>query len=71
MIRTVKKRTFVLEGSQTSVTIEDEFWREVKRIANAEGLSVGALVKIARGNYAGKTTASALRLLVLDRALRH
>jgi predicted DNA-binding ribbon-helix-helix protein len=65
------KRSLTLHGHRTSVSLEEPFWREFRRIAAARGLSVNelaALVDAERGMESG--LASAIRVFVLNEALR-
>ena len=64
------KRSLTLQGHRTSVSLEDEFWREFKRLAEASGKPVNQLaaeIDTSRGVDIG--LASAIRLYVL-RALK-
>jgi predicted DNA-binding ribbon-helix-helix protein len=38
------KRSILLSGKKTSISLEDEFWSALRRIATAEGKSISALV---------------------------
>ncbi len=61
-----KKRSLTLRGHRTSVSLEDDFWREFLAIAKARGLAINALaaeIDEARGVDAG--LASAIRVYVL------
>ncbi len=61
-----RKRSLTLQGHRTSVSLEDAFWDELQRQAEARGLSVNALVAqidAERGVSAG--LASAIRVWVL------
>tara|TARA_B100001750_G_C15504112_1_gene599194 strand:- start:176 stop:403 length:228 start_codon:yes stop_codon:yes gene_type:complete len=40
----MKKRSVTLKGHPTSITLEDEFWRELKNIAAQREISIAALV---------------------------
>ena len=40
----MKKRSVTLKGHPTSITLEDEFWRELKHIAARREISIAALV---------------------------
>ncbi|MDG1858194.1 MAG: ribbon-helix-helix domain-containing protein [Emcibacteraceae bacterium] len=40
----LKKHSVVIAGHQTSVTLEDIFWRELKNIAEQEQKSLKALI---------------------------
>lgn len=60
------KRSLTLHGHRTSVSLEDAFWQEFRRIAGARGISVNELaaeVDAARGLSSG--LASAIRVFVL------
>jgi predicted DNA-binding ribbon-helix-helix protein len=60
------KRSLTLNGHRTSVSLEEEFWRAFRRIAEARGLPVNALaaeIDADRGAYTGLATA--IRLFVL------
>jgi predicted DNA-binding ribbon-helix-helix protein len=66
----VVKRSLVVAGHRTSVSLEEAFWRRLKGIAAELGLSVNALaarVDAARGEA---NLSSALRVFVLDLVLR-
>lgn len=63
------KRSLTLHGHRTSVSLEEAFWREFRRIAAEEGLALNALaerIDEARGEVG---LASAIRVYVLERAL--
>ena len=62
----VVKRSLIVAGHRTSVSLEDAFWRRLKAIAAERGLSVNALaagVDAARGEA---NLSSALRVFVLE-----
>ena len=40
----MKKRSITLKGHPTSITLEDEFWRILKKIALTRDLSIAELV---------------------------
>ena len=40
----MKKRSVTLKGHPTSITLEDEFWRELKHLAARREISIAALV---------------------------
>lgn len=64
------KRSLTLHGHRTSVSLEDPFWTEFRRIAAARGLSINelaALVDAERGLESG--LASAIRVFVLNETL--
>ena len=60
------KHSLTIRGHRTSVSLEEEFWREFRAIAAARGMPVNALaaeIDEARGSDAG--LASAIRVFVL------
>lgn len=60
------KRSLTLRGHRTSVSLEDEFWRAFREIAEAEGRAVNDLaaeIDAGRGTETGLATA--IRLFVL------
>ncbi len=63
------KRSLTLHGHRTSVSLEEAFWQEFRRMAAAEGLPLNQLaerIDEARGDVG---LASAIRVYVLERAL--
>jgi len=61
----VLKRSIVIEGHKTSVSLEDEFWNSFKEIASERGMTVAALVGAIDGDRKHATLSSAIRLFVL------
>jgi len=59
----VKKRSVVVAGHRTSISLEDEFWADLVAVAGARGVSLNALVKEVDATRAGNLS-SALRLFV-------
>ena len=62
----VAKRSVVIDGHKTSVSLEDAFWGELKKIARFQRVPLNILV--ARIDAARKQTnlSSAIRLFVLE-----
>ncbi|OIR06252.1 hypothetical protein GALL_117250 [mine drainage metagenome] len=60
----VRKRSVLIAGHATSISLEAEFWDGLKDIADRRGLSLNALVAEVDGQRQGNLS-SALRLLVL------
>ncbi len=63
------KHSLTLHGHRTSVSLEEVFWTEFRRIAAEEGLALNTLaerIDEARGDVG---LASAIRVHVLERAL--
>jgi predicted DNA-binding ribbon-helix-helix protein len=63
------KRSVRIAGHNTSVTLEEEFWNELDRLAKREGKSLNKLIAGVDGKRRGNLS-SALRLYVL-RALKN
>jgi len=64
----IAKRSVIINGHKTSVSLEDAFWSEVKAIAAERNLSLTELVSLVdheRGEVGNLS--SALRLFVLAR----
>ena len=62
----VIKRSIVIAGHKTSVSLEDAFWGGLKEIATGRGMTLSELVaSIDTGRQHGNLS-SAIRLFVLD-----
>ena len=61
----VLKRSIVIAGHKTSISVEDEFWDSLKEIAVERGMTLGALVAAIDGNRQNANLSSAIRLFVL------
>ena len=62
----VLKRSIVVAGHKTSVSLEDGFWRGLRDIAALRGTSLSELIgTIDSGRHHGNLS-SAIRLFVLD-----
>src|SRR5882724_11996722 len=62
----VVKRSIVIAGHKTSVSLEDAFWRGLKEIAGGQDISVSEMVGAIDSGRAQGNLSSALRLFVLD-----
>jgi hypothetical protein len=60
----VQKRSVRIAGHSTSITLEPEFWDELKAIAAARGLSLNQLIASIDTKRAGNLS-STLRVFVL------
>lgn len=60
----IRKRSVLVAGHHTSVSLESAFWSALKEIARARGTSVNALVTEI-DNTRGGNLSSALRVFVL------
>jgi predicted DNA-binding ribbon-helix-helix protein len=61
----IRKRSVSLQGHATSVSLEDEYWAELKRMAEDSAVPLGALVERIDAGRDGANLSSALRLAVL------
>ena len=69
----MRKRSITIDGHQTSVSLEDEFWHELAAIAERRKLSLNALVteidrQRATANGSAGNLSSRLRIYVLQHA---
>jgi predicted DNA-binding ribbon-helix-helix protein len=62
----VVKRSIVIAGHKTSVSLEDAFWKGLKEIASGRGLTLSQMVGEIDSARAQGNLSSALRLFVLD-----
>jgi predicted DNA-binding ribbon-helix-helix protein len=61
----IRKRSVTLRGHATSVSLEDEYWAELKRMAAEAEVSLAALVERIDGERGTANLSSVLRLSVL------
>ena len=67
MKSSIVKRSVVIDGHKTSVTLEDQFWRSLKEIAHDQVATMSKMVaEIDKARQQGNLS-SAIRLFVLDR----
>jgi predicted DNA-binding ribbon-helix-helix protein len=55
----------MLKRHATSVSLEDEYWAELKRMADSEGIALAQLIERIDTAQRGDNLSSALRLAVL------
>jgi predicted DNA-binding ribbon-helix-helix protein len=60
-----RKRSVNIAGHATSLSLEEEFWRELQAVAQRRGVSLSALIGSIDAGRHGNLS-SALRLFVLD-----
>jgi predicted DNA-binding ribbon-helix-helix protein len=63
----IVKRSIVIGGHKTSVSLEDAFWRGLKEIARAERMTLSQIVNEIDKSRVQSNLSSAIRLYVLDR----
>ena len=62
----VAKRSIVIAGHKTSVSLEDAFWKGLKEIADARGMTLSDIVANIDSQRRHGNLSSAIRLFVLD-----
>jgi predicted DNA-binding ribbon-helix-helix protein len=62
----VVKRSIVVAGHKTSVSLEDAFWRGLKDIASTRGMTLSDMVAAIDSRRQHGNLSSAIRLFVLD-----
>ena len=67
MATLIVKRSVVLNGAKTSVSLENKFWDGLQEIARSENLTNSALIeRIAGGRRESDNLSSEIRVFVLD-----
>jgi predicted DNA-binding ribbon-helix-helix protein len=61
----IRKRSVVLRGHATSVSLEDEYWDELQRMAKFAKISLAQLIARIDATRSTDNLSSALRLAVL------
>ena len=62
----VVKRSIVVAGHKTSVSLEDAFWNGMKEIASGRNLTLSDLITAVDSERQQGNLSSAIRLFVLD-----
>jgi len=62
----VIKRSLVIAGHRTSISIEDAFWRRLRRIAREHGVSLNRLAAMVDSSRGEANLSSAIRVFVLE-----
>lgn len=63
----IVKRSIVIGGHKTSVSLEDAFWRGLKEIAHAQRVTLSKMVSDIDKGRSQSNLSSAIRLFVLER----
>jgi predicted DNA-binding ribbon-helix-helix protein len=66
MKSSIVKRSIVIGGHKTSVSLEDPFWDHLKSIARAQRMTLSELVAGIDGTRKQSNLSSAIRLFVLE-----
>lgn len=61
----MQKRSVTISGHQTSISVEEPFWRALKSIAQQKNMTLAALIGQIDRTRSGDNLSSALRLAVL------
>jgi len=64
----VTKRSIVIAGHKTSISLEDAFWEELKQFAERQRMTLSSVVNDIDTRRDGGNLSSAIRLFVLERA---
>jgi predicted DNA-binding ribbon-helix-helix protein len=67
----VVKRSIVIAGHKTSVSLEDAFWKGLKDIAGGRDMTLSELVAAIDSDRRHGNLSSAIRLFVLDHYRGH
>ncbi|GJD96705.1 ribbon-helix-helix domain-containing protein [Methylobacterium iners] len=65
MTKGITKRSVMIAGHRTSVSLEAPFWEALREIAAARGQSVQALIGAIDEGRGGQNLSSAIRVFVL------
>ena len=60
------KHTVVINGHNTSVFVEDDFWNELKKISLSKNISLSEMIALIDQNKKKSNLSSAIRLYILN-----
>ena len=63
----LEKHSITIMGHQTSITLEPEFWQELKNIATRENKSVGKIISESDAPDLNENLSSNIRVFVLKK----
>jgi predicted DNA-binding ribbon-helix-helix protein len=66
MKSTVMKRSIVISGHKTSISLEDPFWNGLKEIADSNNATLSSVVSHIEASREYGNLSSAIRLFVLE-----
>ncbi len=66
----LQKHSVVIAGHSTSITLENLFWQELKKIAKIERKSLGQLITQIDEQRKDANLSSAVRIFILKEALK-
>ncbi|MCQ2913609.1 MAG: HAD-IA family hydrolase [Alphaproteobacteria bacterium] len=67
---TIKKYSMTLSGHKTSISLEPEFWNQLKTIAKKDNLSIQQLIAVLDKGPRYSGLSSCIRIFILDRLLK-
>ncbi len=67
----IRKRSIVIDGQRTSISLEDQFWHRLRAIASAQHVNTSALVAAITANRGDIGLSSAVRQFVLFHSVDH
>ncbi len=67
----VVKRSIIVRGHKTSVSLEHQFWSSVKEIAKERGITLAELISEIDADRQQANLSSALRVFVLNHFKAH
>lgn len=65
-LKRIRKRSVMIAKHATSLSLEEEFWQDLRAIARGRHVSMNALIAAIDGEHGGNNLSSALRLFVRD-----
>jgi predicted DNA-binding ribbon-helix-helix protein len=71
MKSSIQKRSIMIAGHRTSVSLEEAFWSDLKEIAHSQEATVSELVAKIDETRQQTNLSSAIRLYVLEHFRRH
>jgi predicted DNA-binding ribbon-helix-helix protein len=66
----IVKRSVVIGGHKTSVTLEDAFWKSLKQIAQSQNMTLSDMVGVIDRQRHSGNLSSTIRLFVFEHAAR-
>ena len=68
MKSSITKRSVVIDGHKTSVSLEEPFWQAVREITEARAITVSQLLREIDQKRSNANLSSAVRVFVLEQA---
>lgn len=66
MTSPIEKRSVVLRGQKTSISLEEPFWQELRDVAEGRHISISALVAEVDDQRKNANLSSALRVYIFE-----